>query len=72
LALDELTDTGVNLRPALAPEMEGETTIRGAAAASSSADTRCAEVVDDPGLFARLETETNLPRFLVPALKSMY
>jgi hypothetical protein len=72
LALDELTDTGVDLRPSLTPEMDARPQIAAAPPPVHALRLDRLTVVDDADLFDRLGAEANLPRFLVPALKSMY
>jgi 5-methylthioadenosine/S-adenosylhomocysteine deaminase len=71
LALDELTDTGVDLRPSLTDEMNARPQIA-APLPIHALRLDTLTVVDDADLFDRLGAETNLPAFLVPALKAMY
>jgi cytosine/adenosine deaminase-related metal-dependent hydrolase len=78
LALDELEDTGFEMRPHLAIPKTAETTgaTRPTAAPVPTVLPKLTldalSVVDDPGFFTTLAAEKNLPAYLAPGLKGMY
>jgi len=72
LALDELSDTGVDLRPSLSPEMRARPEMAAPPLPIQSLTLDALTVIDDPSLFERLAAEKNLPEFLVQALRGLY
>jgi hypothetical protein len=78
LALDELEDTGFDMRPHLTMAKTAETTgaMRPTAAPVPAALPKLTldslTVVDDPNFFTTLAAEKNLPAYLAPGLKNMY
>ena len=81
LALDELEDTGLDLRPRL--PMPGERDLTGPTRASAQTTAPLSEIVvpldldpltvaDDATFFARIDKQINLPDFVKTGLKTLY
>ncbi|MBI4001920.1 MAG: amidohydrolase family protein [Nitrospira defluvii] len=81
LALDELEDTGLDLRPRL--PLPGEQALTGPTRVSAQATAPLSEIVvpleldplavaDDATFFARIDKQINLPDFVKTGLKALY
>jgi hypothetical protein len=72
LALDELSDTGVDLRPAFAGTLSARPLTAGPPLPLKPLSLDSLTVADDETFFDRLQAEQNLPKGFVAALRSLY